>query len=244
MVSNRILRLDSLRALAVLLVVFYHLDAPGFGFGYLGVDLFFMLSGFLMTHTMMINREKKGQFEVRKFYVRRFKRIVPSLFVTILFTLIIAFVLLSPEQLADTAKQGLYSQFFLSNFLFFDQAGYFAPENEVRALLHTWSLSVEEQFYILFGIMLLIGKRINFTILSIIAAVLGLVYLLAAYWTLLVPNSDFTLFKSIENLDYAIFYLPQFRIIQFLVGGLVALFIFKKEPAFANKQWFGNTPNI
>ncbi len=238
MINNRISRLDSLRTLAVLLVVFYHLDIAGFGFGYLGVDLFFMLSGFLMTHTMLLNREKVGQFEVKKFYVRRFKRIVPSLLITILLTLVFSFVLLSPEQLADTAKQGLYSQFFLSNFLFFDQAGYFAPENEVRALLHTWSLSVEEQFYILFGIMLLIGKRINFTILSIIVAIIGLVFLLAAYWTLLFPNSNFGLFQANENLDYAIFYLPQFRLIQFLTGGLIALYLFKKTPKFTKKQWF------
>ncbi len=234
--SKIIPRLDFLRAFAVLIVVFFHLKIPGFKFGYLGVDLFFMLSGFLMTHTMMLDRQKYKTFRVKQFFIRRIRRIVPSLFITVLMTGLLAFVFFSPEQLFDTSKQGLTAQLFSSNILFFSQAGYFAPENEFRVLLHTWSLAVEEQCYILFGLMLFVGKKVNFSAIMIIMGVLGLVVLCAAYWTLLNPERAIGWLASIPNLDAAIFYLLPFRIVQFIAGGLIAIALFGRQPI--KSIWF------
>jgi peptidoglycan/LPS O-acetylase OafA/YrhL len=215
--------LDALRAIAIIIVLLFHLEVPGFQFGYLGVDLFFMLSGFLMTYTMLIDRQKYGVFRIIPFFIRRFQRLIPSLTITIFVTGIIAIIMMSPEHLKDHAKEGFYSQIFLSNFLFYEQAGYFAPENIVRPLLHTWSLSVEEQYYLLFGGLLILGNRLNFTVICLALSVLGLILLFISYWSVLNSNDMFGLFKNPENVETALFYLMPFRLVQFLAGGLIAL---------------------
>ncbi|KPB01453.1 acyltransferase family protein [Ahrensia marina] len=113
--KQRLPHLDALRALAVTIVVLFHLKVPGFSAGYLGVDLFFMLSGFLMTWTMLRDKAQFGRFRVRAFYARRIQRIVPSLVLTILMTLVIAYLMMSPAHLIDTARQAQAALFFYSN---------------------------------------------------------------------------------------------------------------------------------
>ena len=216
----RLRHLDALRALAVTLVVLFHVQAPGFGAGYLGVDLFFLLSGFLMSWTMLTDRQRHGRFRVGAFYWRRIRRILPSLVLTVLITLLVAFLLFSPEKLIDTAKQATASLLFYSNFFFYDQAGYFAPENEARALLHVWSLSVEEQFYLLFGLLLIAGNRVRFGILLALAGVVSLAFLVTGYWTMVSPEMGLMPFNSAEKANDALFFLPQYRIGQFTAGAL------------------------
>lgn len=227
--DNRISSLDTIHAFAVSVVVLYHLKVTGFSFGYLGVDLFFLLSGFLMTYTMLTRRKKGGKFKIGQFFVRRFRRIAPSLLIVILLTSLATFALMSPDQLANTLKQGFFAQFFLSNILFFDQSGYFAPENEVRALLHTWSLSVEEQFYLFFALLLAVGNMLNFIRLCLIVTAFSLVLLGLAYCALLVPSIQTDLLKNEWQMDAAIFFLPPFRLIQFIAGVLVGIILFSKS---------------
>lgn len=216
----RLLHLDGLRALAVAFVVLFHVQMPGFGAGYLGVDLFFLLSGFLMSWTMLTDRQRHGRFRVRAFYIRRIRRILPSLALTILISLVGAFLLFSPEQLMDTARQATASLLFYSNFFFYDQAGYFAPENEARALLHVWSLSVEEQFYLLFGLLLVAGNRVRFGLLLFVAAGASLILLATGYWTMVSPEMELMPFTAAEKANDALFFLPQYRIGQFAAGAL------------------------
>lgn len=235
--QNHMPRLDALRALAVTLVLLFHLDFKAFAFGYLGVDLFLMLSGFLMTHTMMRDRVRYGYFRVGAFYKRRVLRLLPSLTLTILICTFIALALMSPAHLIDTAYQGLSAQLFVSNIYFYEQAGYFEPANALRPLLHTWSLSLEEQFYILFGLALLLGNRTRFDLIVWFAFVGCAVATLAG-----VANAanliDFSLWPVPEKLPEALFYLLPFRAAQFLAGCVVALIYLKRPPNSLQSTFF------
>lgn len=235
-ISPRLPHLDALRAFAIAFVLLFHLDVPGFGYGYLGVDLFFILSGYLMTSTMLADRDRSGTFRVGPFFIRRFKRIVPSLALTILATICAAYILMSPEHLVDTIKQGFYAQFFLSNHFFYEQAGYFAPENNVRALLHTWSLSLEEQYYILFGLSLYIGNRIKISYIFSVLTVVAFALLLMTYLSINSKGYFFAFLWRIENLEAAAFYLTPFRLLQFLTGGSIALFAYQR-PKLPRQLW-------
>lgn len=235
---QRFARLDLLRAFAVTIVVCFHLKIPGFELGYLGVDIFFIISGFLMTHTMLLDKKKFGVFRIQQFFVRRIRRIIPSLFITLLFTGIAAYMLFSPEQLLDTAKQGLSAQIFASNILFLNQAGYFAPTDNVRVLLHTWSLSVEEQFYLLFALMLFLAKKINFSAILLAVGAIGFVLLLLAYWALFFPSASIPFFSNIDNLNSAIFFLIPFRVVQFASGGIIASQLYTRKRVFGKRFQF------
>lgn len=225
----RLPHLDALRALAVTLVLLFHVKMPGFEAGYLGVDLFFLLSGFLMSWTMLADRQRHGRFRVGAFYARRIRRILPSLVLTVLGSVILAYVLMSPEQLIDTARQAKASLFFYANFFFYDQAGYFAPENETRALLHIWSLSVEEHFYLLFGVLLLLGNRLRFGVLLAVAFGASLLLLAAGYWTMVSPELDLMPFNKALKANDALFFLPQYRVGEFAAGALCGWAIFHKS---------------
>lgn len=150
--------IDGLRAVAVLLVVFYHynlLSVPG---GFLGVDVFFVISGYLITALIVAARGKQ-QFSILEFYERRTRRIVPALAAVLLVCTIAApFIFLAPE-LVLYAKSALATIGFSSNFFFWLNAGYFAPAALSQPLLHTWSLAVEEQFYILYPLLFLLALR-------------------------------------------------------------------------------------
>ncbi len=150
--------IDGLRAIAVLAVVFYHAGLPGFSGGFVGVDVFFVISGFLITGIVWSEIEEKN-FSLQGFYVRRVKRIFPALFVVLAFTSIAAVFLLIPRDLADYGKSVNGAVFFYSNFHFLKLANYFDGPAVEKPLLHTWSLSVEEQFYALWPLVLLLLSR-------------------------------------------------------------------------------------
>lgn len=151
--------IDGLRALAIIPVVLFHADISGFNGGYIGVSMFFVISGYLITS--LIKRDiDAGQFSFLEFWERRARRILPALFTVMLVTLIVAWFYELPGDFKSLGDSALAQSFFASNMYFWQQAGYFDAASDTKALLHTWSLSVEEQFYLLFpGFLFLISKH-------------------------------------------------------------------------------------
>jgi len=150
--------IDGLRAVAILPVLLFHAGVPGFAGGYVGVDIFFVISGFLITG--IIAREiDEGSFSILRFYERRARRILPALLAVIVAVLAVSALLYLPGDFEMVPRSALAAIGFVSNVLFFTETGYFGGGAETKPLLHTWSLSVEEQFYIGFPILLLLIAR-------------------------------------------------------------------------------------
>ena len=141
--------IDGLRALAVLGVIFFHFHIAHIGGGYVGVDVFFVLSGYLITN-LIDSRLRREAFSFAHFYERRARRILPALLVTCALCAIAALVLFVPHDLREFGKSLKAAAFFYSNIVFAQATGYFADSLSTRPLLHTWSLAVEEQYYLLF----------------------------------------------------------------------------------------------
>lgn len=140
--------IQALRGLAVLLVVLYHLRIGSAQAGYLGVDVFVVISGFLLT-TLIGSAIHAGRFSWSTFYSRRAKRLLPAAYATILLTALAAPWFLGRQELADLASQIGGAVTFSANFVLWRQTGYFAGAGDLKPLLHMWSLAVEEQFYLL-----------------------------------------------------------------------------------------------
>lgn len=150
--------IDGLRALAVLPVVLYHAGIPGFSGGYVGVDIFFVISGFLITD-IVAAEVRGGHFSLASFYERRIRRIFPALFAMLAVVFVAGWCLLLAGDLADLGRSAAATAVFGSNFYFWQQAGYFEASSELRPLLHTWSLAVEEQFYVVLPLAVLLLQR-------------------------------------------------------------------------------------
>ena len=154
--------IDGLRAIAVVAVILYHaqitiLGHQPFKGGFIGVDIFFVISGYLISSIILKELVTTGSFSFRHFYQRRIRRIIPVLLVVMLVSLPFAWMYLLPNNFVDFSKSILYSLGFISNFYFHYSGQEYGAENGLlKPFLHTWSLSVEEQFYILFPIVLLI----------------------------------------------------------------------------------------
>lgn len=151
--------INFLRAIAVLGVLFFHYKVPFFSGGFSGVDIFFVISGYLMTR-IIINGLDRKDFSLGEFYGKRLKRIVPALVVLILVLLVICFIFYLPSDYSRFSRNACSSLLFLSNILYWKSSNYFDPNSETNLLLHTWSLSVEWQFYLLFPIVLLIVYKL------------------------------------------------------------------------------------
>jgi len=147
--------IDGLRAIAVLPVLLFHAGLPGFSGGFVGVDVFFVISGFLITG-IIARGVDEGRFSILRFYERRFRRLLPALFVVMFFTTLLAWPILSPEQLEGHGEQLGAASLFSSNLYYWRTEDYFAPGAEDLLLLHTWSLAVEEQFYFFFPPLLMV----------------------------------------------------------------------------------------
>lgn len=150
---------DGLRALAVLPVIAYHMGIGGIPGGFTGVDIFFVISGYLICG-IIFNSAMAGNFSYLDFYKRRCLRILPPLFVVLLATLIFGYYHLLPAQFTDLSNSALAALLSASNIFFWKTTGYFDGPADLKPLLHTWSLAVEEQFYILFPIVLLLVIRL------------------------------------------------------------------------------------
>lgn len=201
--------LDGLRAIAILPVLFFHADLPWFPGGFVGVDVFFVLSGFFMARVIMADLER-DDFSFWQFYLRRIRRILPALFSMIAITAGVAWFLLMPKEFEYFAGSVKAAALFTSNILFQRESGYFDIAAEMKPLLHTWSLSIEEQFYIIFPITLFAAHKFARKHLFTILLAVMLVSFAASSWAA---------FRSPEKA----FYLLQFRIWELLTGSLVAL---------------------
>jgi peptidoglycan/LPS O-acetylase OafA/YrhL len=146
--------IDGLRAVSVLAVFLFHLGWKPAAGGYVGVDVFFVISGYLIT-TLIYTEHQNDRFSLIAFYVRRIKRIAPALIVVVLLTIGFGYLILSPGDYDYLARSGLYAIAGISNFFFLTHTGYFDAAAETMPLLHTWSLGVEEQFYVIWPTLLL-----------------------------------------------------------------------------------------
>lgn len=152
--------IEGLRGIAILLVVAYHAGMPGFTGGFVGVDVFFALSGYLITGLLVAEREKKGKISLANFYARRAKRLLPASFVVILFTLFFTYIIFAPFEQQGIFKTAFTTALYFSNFYFLtNSTNYFADTPETNPFLHTWSLSVEEQFYLVFPLLILLALK-------------------------------------------------------------------------------------
>ncbi len=201
--------IDGLRAIAVLAVVFYHYGIGAMHGGFVGVDVFFVISGYLITG--IIHKEiEHGKFTFSAFYERRIRRIFPALFVVLTTTLAVGFLLLLPSDLLRLGSAALATLLFGSNVLFWRQSGYFDISSEYNPLLHTWSLAVEEQFYIALPILLIVLQRFA----------KGWVKPVLIVGTIL----SFALCVGVQSLrPAATFFLSPFRAWELLLGGWLAV---------------------
>lgn len=209
--------IDGLRALAVVPVILFHTGNHHFAGGFVGVDIFFVISGYLITG-ILLGDLAENRFSLLRFYERRARRILPALFTVTATALILGLWRMTPDEFADLSRSALAVIGFVSNFYFWSQAGYFAAPNELRPLLHTWSLGIEEQFYLLFPILLLVlwrlARRHMFSMLAAIA--LGS-FAIAQYGSHAFPAANF--------------YMLPGRFWELAVGSLCALYLREKAPA-------------
>ena len=168
--------IDGLRAIAVLMVVIYHFKKDiGFN-GFMGVDIFFVISGYLITK-IIYNEALEGKFSLKTFYERRVRRIFPALFTVILASCFVAFYLFLPSELLGFAKSAITSLFFSSNILFYAEAGYFDASADLKPLLHTWSLAVEEQFYILISTLVFFFSKRSFKLILPLLIIISIIFI-------------------------------------------------------------------
>ncbi len=202
--------IDGLRAISVLSVIFFHTGIPGFSGGYVGVDIFFVISGYLIT-SVILKDIHSGQFSISRFYERRVRRIFPALFPVIVFTLIIGRFLLIPISFKVLGESITATTLFASNILFWIQSGYFDATAITKPLLHTWSLAVEEQFYIFFPLLLVAINKYSknryflwisgITLISFILSIYGVYTDQVATFYLVPTRSWELLFGSILSLE-------------------------------------------
>ncbi len=204
--------IDGLRSVAVVPVVLFHAGFQLFSGGFIGVDIFFVISGYLITSIIIAEREK-GSFSLLKFYERRARRILPVLFFVLLCCLPFAWAWMLPAQMASFARSIIAVCLFGSNFFFWHESGgYFAAASEEQPLLHTWSLAVEEQYYMLFPLFVMLMWRFGPRVLiGAIAAIALTSLLLAQYGSM--------------NFATANFYLPNTRAWELLAGSLCAFLL-------------------
>lgn len=201
--------IEGIRAVAVLLILFNHSAVRGFSGGFIGVDVFFIISGYLITSILLRDIENNNH-SIAEFYRRRILRILPALFVLLIFTTAMAFLVMIPHELVIYSRSLLATFFFSSNFAFYGDTGYFTLAASTRPLLHTWSLAIEEQFYIFWPLLLMIFARRGRThVKAMLVAVLAL-SLALSIWMVATDMS-------------AAFYLLPFRAWELALGGLLTI---------------------
>ena len=201
--------IDGLRAVSVIAVVFYHAGAPLFGGGFVGVDVFFVISGYLIT-SLILREQAAGTFSLTDFYHRRIRRILPALFAMMTACAAAGWFLLAPSDYMRLGRSIVGAAVSISNVQFWAESGYFDTAAAEKPLLHTWSLGVEEQFYLLFPLYLILMARGR------------------ARWRLPVTIAICLVSFAIGAVGafrdpVAAFYLPQSRLWELLLGGLLAM---------------------
>jgi peptidoglycan/LPS O-acetylase OafA/YrhL len=223
--------IDGLRGIAVVSVLLFHLGSGSFSGGYVGVDVFFVISGFLITRLIRDEVQKTGTFSFSNFYMRRVRRLLPSLLFTLALSLVVAIVLFSPQYLQRFGGALISSVMSFSNFYFWMGSGYFDTASEFKPLLHTWSLSVEEQFYLVWPILLVLlllkapKLKIPVVLLVVGAGSLFLNHLFSSNEIAILLESHPTIASWFTEGALTIFYLAPFRVFEFAIGALIVWLI-------------------
>ena len=204
--------IDGLRAIAVLAVLFFHTKVPGFSGGFVGVDIFFVISGYLIT-SIILKDIRENRFSIARFYERRIRRIFPALFPVMVFVLAVGAYLFDQSAFKNLGESITATTLFSSNIVFWRESGYFDAPSLEKPLLHTWSLAVEEQFYIVFPIVLmLIGRYMKGRYVPLVLAAFVLSFVASVY--------------GVTHYPGATFYLVPTRAWELLTGSLLALGVF------------------
>ncbi|MDB2475074.1 acyltransferase [Amylibacter sp.] len=213
--------IDGLRALAVVPVILFHAGFELFSGGFVGVDVFFVISGYLIT-TILIEDLENQRFSLVNFYERRARQILPALFFVILVCIPFAWMWMLPNQMKDFSQSLVAVSLFASNVLFWRESGYFDAAAEEKPLLHTWSLAVEEQYYVLFPIFLFLAWRYGKNRVFWMIVVMASISLLLSEW-------------GWRNNEIANFYLAPTRAWE-LFAGSISAFIVQKNGVQKNNS--------
>ncbi|MGP1386509.1 MAG: acyltransferase family protein [Thainema sp.] len=212
--------IDGLRALAVISVILFHAGFRYFSGGFVGVDVFFVISGYLIT-TIVVSEIEQDTFSLINFYERRARRILPALFLVVFVSLIFSWFWLRPPDMKDFSQSLIAIPYFLSNILFWLESGYWGTANELKPLLHTWTLAIEAQYYFIFPLYLMLiwrfHKRQLFNSLLFITAISFLLSQWGAY-----------------NLPSANFFLLPTRWWELALGASLALFVLQKQAVYSH----------
>ena len=221
--------INGLRAFAVLMVLLYHMKVPIFSGGFVGVDIFFVISGYLMTGIILKKKYSTGNFRLLDFYFYRARRIVPALLVLCAVLLSFGYFCLDPFIYKDLGRAAASSLLFISNITYWKQSGYFAPASEENWLLHTWSLSLEWQFYFLYPIfIILIGVPFNVEHRArVIKLSIWLLFILSIFLSVI-----FTNLRPVPA-----FYLLPTRGWELLAGGLIFIYKDRIRLTSSSKNW-------
>jgi peptidoglycan/LPS O-acetylase OafA/YrhL len=213
---------DGIRAIAVTLVVFFHFDLLGLTGGFLGVDMFFVISGFLVSDLILRNITEKN-FSLIRFFERRIYRILPALYVSLILVLLVGYFILLPVDFAQTAVSARASALLFANIHFHSVIEYFNQGSQFWLLLHHWSLSVEEQFYLIFPFVLVVLSALKVRLSGVLPVLLLLTFLYSMSLSTSAPS--------------AAFYFVQARFWEFLVGAQIAIL----PRAGKLPRWFAET---
>tara|TARA_R110002049_G_C9142000_1_gene559700 strand:- start:42 stop:2474 length:2433 start_codon:yes stop_codon:yes gene_type:complete len=206
--------IDGLRAIAVLAVVIYHAGSTIIPGGFVGVDIFFVLSGYLITQRLVAgfqNRLAGGSFTIKEFFIRRVRRLFPAMAATVALSIIAGFFILTPSQLVTLAQAAVAAVLSVANIFFYSIDDYWGPASETLPLLHFWSLAVEEQFYLIWPVLIFfLATRRWITGLAILVILFSL-SLIVTSW-------------ASQSVQSASFYLTPFRIYEFVIGAVCVWF--------------------
>jgi peptidoglycan/LPS O-acetylase OafA/YrhL len=204
--------IDGIRAFSILAVLLFHAGFKSFSGGFIGVDVFLVISGYLITY-ISLEEVHQGTFSFRRFYEKRLRRLFPALIFILLLSSILSYRFLMPYELKSYFQSLILTVLFSSNIYFYLKTGYFDGENEIKPLLHTWSLSLEEQFYFILPVLVLMFARKKY-----FPHLLGLLVLIS-----------FGLIAKPSAQNSAHFYLLHARAWELLVGSILAYFHFKNS---------------
>ena len=213
--------IDGLRAIAVVPVMLFHAGFQTFSGGFVGVDVFFVISGYLIT-TILLTELHEDRFSLLNFYERRARRILPALFLVMAVSIPFAWILLVPSDRADFANSLVAVTTFSSNILFWLESDYFDTATELKPMLHTWSLAVEEQYYIIFPLFLMFTWKFGIKWIATTLSVIFVISLLAGDW-------------GSQHAPSAAFYLLPMRAWEVLIGTFAALFSYHYGKVMINQ---------
>lgn len=207
--------IDGLRALAIVPVVFFHAGFAAFSGGFVGVDVFFVISGYLIT-TIILDEKDQGTFSLLYFYERRMRRILPALFLVLFVSLFFAWFLLLPSEMQDFSQSIVAVATFTSNIHFWNEIDYWNSANELKPMLHTWSLAVEEQYYLLFPLFLMMLWRFRKRWILASFMMVAVFSLLLAQW-------------GAYHKPHATFFLLPTRMWELAIGAAIAFYLLYRK---------------